>query len=90
MPPWLPRRKLAIGKSDETTKERLDSLERLMETNFAALRESYADLKGRIDRGEGGQVAVKESKDDKRADWGLIILAASLLIAAIVAVVGFA
>jgi hypothetical protein len=81
---------LAIGKSEETTKERLDSLERLMETNITALRESYADLKSRLDRGGGHEEAQKESKVDSRANIGLYLLAASVIIAAMVAVVGFA
>ena len=44
---------LAIGKSEDATKERLDALALLMNTSVASLNDRISDVKTRLDRGEG-------------------------------------
>jgi hypothetical protein len=43
----------AIAKSELATQKQIDSMETLMQTNFSAMESRLADLKSRIDRGEG-------------------------------------
>lgn len=64
---------LAIGKSEDATKERLDSLATLGSTTTAALQAQIVDLKSRLDRGEGvgagvqnNHVATREASTDAR------------------------
>ena len=59
---------LAIGKSEDATKERLDSLATLGQTTTAALQAQVNDLKGRLDRGEGQGVGAQANHVQQRED----------------------
>ena len=52
---------LAIGKSEDATKERLDSLATLGGTTNVALQAQITDLKSRLDRGEGAGVGANNN-----------------------------
>ena len=76
---------LAIGKSEDATKERLDALAVLMTTSNRSLEDKISDLKGRFDRGEGRGTGAQEARIDGRtvlfAVVGLSIAGAGLAIA---------
>jgi hypothetical protein len=79
---------LAIGKSEDATKERLDALTLLMTNSFAALDDKINDLKGRMDRGEGQGQGVQATRTEQReatTDYRAWIVA---LIAAVIGVAG--
>lgn len=80
---------LAIGKSEDGTKERLDALNLLMTTNIKSLEDKISDLKSRLDSGEGGHKAVAETKIERRLDNNLVIAAIGLIVIIAVAVIGF-
>jgi hypothetical protein len=83
---------LAIGKSEDATKERLDSLQTLMTSGIKGLDEKIASLTSRMDRGDTGgegagrqaaRVEQQTSSTSRRSDIGLGLLALSIVIAAI-------
>jgi len=79
---------LAIGKSEDATKERLDALTLLMTNSFAALDDKINDLKGRMDRGEGqgqGAQATRTEQREATTDYRAWIVA---LIATVIGVAG--
>lgn len=80
---------LAIGKSEDATKERLDALALLMTTSVKSLEDKIGDVKSRLDRGEGRTGGQDDSRDDRRVNVGQIMLALSVLIAAVGLFVAF-
>ncbi len=81
---------LAIGKSEDATKERLDSLATLGQTTTAALQAQVNDLKGRLDRGEGmgaGAQANHVVQREDRLDTRTLMFS---IIAAVIGIVGIA
>jgi hypothetical protein len=78
---------LAIGKSEEGTKERLDGLGQQLAFAIKSLEEKIRSVESRLDRGEGTQVGAKETTADKRAGssanmavLGAVFVGVSLLI----------
>jgi len=77
---------LAIGKSEAATQKQIDSLVALMNTNNKSVEDKISDLKSRLDRGPIEQTVA--NKAERRLDIGQILLAVSVVIAAIALVVG--
>ncbi len=57
---------LAIGKSEDATKERLDALSALMAASGKSLEDKIADVKSRLDRGEGHNAGMTDG-------WKLVV-----------------
>jgi hypothetical protein len=72
---------LAIGKSEDATKEALSSQAATTSISIRALEKELGELRSRLDRLPGEQAAT--SKTERRLDLGQIILAAAVLIAAL-------
>jgi D-ribose pyranose/furanose isomerase RbsD len=88
---------LAIGKSEDATKERLDALQTLMTSGVQSLDDKISEIRSRIDRGEAGgegrtaaRVEQQAANVDRRGDLGLALLALSIVIAAITLAIAFA
>lgn len=79
---------LAIGKSEDGTKEKLQALETLMVTSVSAISDKIDDLKERLTRLETSGSARTEVKTEQRLNLGQAMLAVSIVIAAIALVVG--
>jgi NADH dehydrogenase/NADH:ubiquinone oxidoreductase subunit G len=63
---------LAIGKSETGTKESLQALQALMSTGLTSLGERFADLKSRLDRGEGQDLGGDKSSAHNIAMIGAV------------------
>jgi hypothetical protein len=74
---------LAIGKSEDATKERLDALGLLMTSGVEELRRQLSEVKSRIDRGEAGGEAKQHARTEERLNVGQVLVAVSILIAAV-------
>lgn len=74
----------AITKADAATQKQIDAMVQLMTTSNKSLEDKIADLKGRLDRGEGRNTGSIEARDEKRFDVGAILQA----LAVVAAVVG--
>ena len=81
---------LAIGKSEEATKERLQALETLMNTGLASLRDAQTGVTSRLDRGEGTTTGKDDSALRLIAVLGVILALLGVMIAGAAAVKAFA
>ena len=79
---------LAIGKSEDATKERLDSVTALMTSGLASLDDKIGDLKGRLDRGEGRGTGAAEQKTETRLNNAAVYAVIGLIFAVAGTVVG--
>ena len=84
----------AIAKSEGNTTKQLDGMSALFQQSTADLRQQIADIKGRIDKGEGVQRGGTEDRNTQRSDamaaWGAvggIVSIISAIIAAIAIIV---
>jgi BMFP domain-containing protein YqiC len=69
---------LAIGKSEDATKERLDALALLMTTSVSSLDDKISDVKSRLDRGEGHTSGGIDARALMFAVVGLLVGAAGV------------
>jgi chromosome segregation ATPase len=72
----------AITKSQDATDKQVGAIKQTNDANFKSLDDKIADLKGRLDRGEGGSGAVRERNTDRRLDTGLIVAIIAILLTA--------
>jgi ribosome-binding ATPase YchF (GTP1/OBG family) len=70
---------LAIGKSEDATKERLDALALLMTASSKSLEDKIGEAVRRLDRGEGRAVGLTDGAKILIAAVGLIATAATLI-----------
>ena len=80
---------LAIGKSEDATKERLDSLGVLMITSNKSLEDQIRDLKGRLDRGEGVTTGASDTRTEARLSTGALVSLVSVAVAAVAVAANF-
>lgn len=59
---------LAIGKSEDATKERLDALQLLFSTSNKSLEDKISDAKSRLDSGGGREQGTAETRTEQRTD----------------------
>jgi uncharacterized membrane-anchored protein YhcB (DUF1043 family) len=57
---------LAIGKSELATQKQIDAMVQLMTTSNKSLEDKIADVKTRLDRGEGQTSGATENRTDQR------------------------
>jgi hypothetical protein len=69
----------AIGKSEIATQKQIDAMGLLMTTNNKSLEDKIADLKSRLDRGEGRNTGSTEARTEKRLDVGAVIQAVAVM-----------
>lgn len=62
-----------ISKSESSFTKEIDSLKALLTATRDAITADVANLKGRIDRGEGGHTGAREAVSDRQANSGVII-----------------
>lgn len=74
----------AIAKSEIATQKQIDAMAQIMATSNKSLEDKIADLKGRLDRGEGRDTGSTETRTDRRLDIGSVLQA----LAVIAAIVG--
>lgn len=79
----------AIAKSEVATQKQIDSMVALMTTSNKSLEDKISDLKARLDRGEGRDTGSADTRTEKRLDSGQILLAISVIIAAVGVVIAF-
>ena len=67
---------LAIGKSEGATQKQIDAMTELMATSNRALEDKIADLKGRLDRGEGQDKGTTEmrQRNQLQSNWSIGLL----------------
>lgn len=80
---------LAIGKSEDGTKERLDALAQLMTTEVKSLQDKIDDIKGRIDRGEGQSKGAVDTRAESRLNLGQVLLAISVIVGVVALIITF-
>lgn len=76
----------AISKSEAATMKQLEQIETLIATTNRASDEKIADLKGRLDRGEGTTRGVKETKEDHKSWIAVAVSIAAVVIAFLVGI----
>jgi hypothetical protein len=69
----------AIGKSETATQKQIDAMVQLMTTSNRSLDDKIADIKSRLDRGEGRDTGTADARTDKRSDVGTIIQAIAVM-----------
>ncbi len=69
----------AIGKSEAATQKQIDAMVQLMTNSNKSLEDKIADIKSRLDRGEGRDNGSNEARTDKRADVGSILQAIAVM-----------
>jgi Holliday junction resolvasome RuvABC endonuclease subunit len=79
---------LAIGKSELATQKQIDSMNVQMATITKSLEDKIADIKGRIDRGEGSTLGMIDAKTEKRADTGQVLAVIGSLVGGVILVIG--
>jgi hypothetical protein len=76
----------AIAKSELSTQKQIDAMNLLMANSNKSIEDKIADLKTRLDRGEGRSTGSTETRTEKRLDTGTVLQAIAVL-AAIVGLV---
>jgi hypothetical protein len=71
----------AIAKSEIAVQKQIDAMVQLMATSNKSLEDKIADLKSRLDRGEGRDTGSTESRTDRRLDVGSVLQALAVLAA---------
>jgi hypothetical protein len=69
----------AIAKSEIATQKQIDAMVQLMATSNKSLEDKIADLKSRLDRGEGRNTGSTEARTEKRLDVGALIQAVAVM-----------
>jgi hypothetical protein len=69
----------AIAKSEVATQKQIDAMGLLMTTSNKSLEDKIADLKGRLDRGEGRNTGSTEARADRRLDIGSVLQALAVI-----------
>jgi hypothetical protein len=69
----------AIAKSEVATQKQIDAIGLLMTTSNKSLEDKIADLKSRLDRGEGRNTGSTEARIEKRLDVGALIQAVAVI-----------
>jgi hypothetical protein len=69
----------AIAKAEVATQKQIDALVQLMTTSNKSLEDKIADVKTRLDRGEGRSTGSAEARTEKRLDVGALIQAIALI-----------
>lgn len=64
---------LAIGKSEAATQKQIDALMAQMATSNKSLEDKIGDIKGRLDRGEGGAAMTMTNQTQSNWSTGVII-----------------
>jgi hypothetical protein len=59
-----------------------------MATITKSLEDKIADIKGRIDRGEGSTLGMIDAKTEKRADTGQVLAVIGSLVGGVILVIG--
>jgi hypothetical protein len=70
----------AIGKSETATQKQIDAMVQLMTTSNNSLEDKIADIKSRLDRGEGRDTGSANASTDRRSDIGAIIAAIAVMV----------
>jgi hypothetical protein len=78
---------LAITKSEGATAKQIDQIGTLIAATSKATDEKIADLKGRLDRGEGASAGAKGTKDDNKAWIAIVVSFLAVLITAVIGVI---
>ena len=63
----------AISKAEAATQKQIDALVQLMTTSNKSLEDKIADVKTRLDRGEGRNTGSAEARTEKRLDVGTLL-----------------
>jgi hypothetical protein len=71
----------AIAKSEIATQKQIDAMVQLMTTSNKSLEDKIADLKTRLDRGEGGSAGASEYRTERRLDIGQVVAVISVIAA---------
>jgi hypothetical protein len=69
----------AIAKSELSTQKQIDAMAQLMTNSNKSLEDKIADLKTRLDRGEGRNTGSTEARTEKRLDVGAALQAIAVM-----------
>jgi hypothetical protein len=69
----------AIAKSELATQKQIDNMTQLLAHNNRSLEDKIADLKTRLDRGEGRDTGSTQIRTEKRLDTGSVLQAIAVL-----------
>lgn len=75
----------ALRKAQESVNEQIGSIRSILDTRFGAIGDQIAAINSRLDRGEGMLGGGRERQTDQRLNTGLLVGAASLVVAIILA-----
>jgi DNA-binding transcriptional MerR regulator len=73
----------AIAKFELATQKQIDAMTQLMTNSNKSLEDKIAELKTRLDRGEGRSTGTTESKAEKRLDAGTALQTIAVLLTVI-------
>jgi hypothetical protein len=79
----------ALDKSQASIDRRLSDLAKLFETSIASVRVEIADLKSRLDKGEGSLGGERGGRTDRRLDTSLFVSIGALILAVLIAAASF-
>ncbi len=63
----------AISKAESATQKQIDALGQLMTTSNKSLEDKIADVKSRLDHGEGRNTGSEQARTEKRLDAGTLL-----------------
>jgi hypothetical protein len=69
----------AIAKSELSTQKQIDAMSLLMDNSNKSIEDKIADLKTRLDRGEGRSTGSTETRTEKRLDTGTVLQTVAVL-----------
>jgi hypothetical protein len=73
----------AVAKSEIATQKQIDAIMQLMTTSNKSLEDKIADIKTRLDRGEGRDTGSSQAHADRRLDVGSLLQALAVIAAII-------
>jgi hypothetical protein len=79
----------AITKSENSFTKEIDGLKSLINATKDTIQSQISNLTGRLDRGEGGEAGVRQTKQDSRGNMQLAVAVAALVFAIVSGFVGF-
>ena len=74
---------IAAAKSEESTAKQIDAIAAQIRTGGEATDARIADLKERIDRGEGGTAGARDQRTEHRLDSSAIVALVAVILVAI-------
>jgi hypothetical protein len=73
----------AVAKSEVATQKQIDAIMQLMTTSNKSIEDKIADIKTRLDRGEGRDTGSSHAQADRRLDIGSLLQALAVIAAII-------